>query len=72
MDRVAVLIPLIVGSSAIACTIIIHAAALAANLRFVLHERRVGHVGLSFWIDLRIVATAVMLALMAHLIEIGV
>src|SRR5215471_11309444 len=72
MDRVAVLIPLIVGSSAILFTLVIHAAALAANLRFVLHERRVGHVGVSFLIDLRIVATAVMLLLTAHLIEIGV
>ena len=72
MPRVAVLIPLIVGSSAILCTIVIHGAALVANLHFVLHERRVGHVGANFWIDLRIVATAVMLLLMVHLIEIGV
>ena len=72
MDRVAVLIPLIVGSSAIACTIVIHGAALVTNLQFVRHERRVGHMGVNFWLDLRIVATAVLLALVAHLIEIGV
>ena len=72
MDRVAVLIPLIVGSSAIACTIVIHGAALVTNLQFVRRERRVGHMGVNFWLDLRIVATAVLLALVAHLIEIGV
>jgi len=72
MDRVAILIPLIVGISAILCTMVIHGAGLAANLRFALHERRVQRWGASFWIDLRIVATAVMLLLMAHLIEIGV
>ena len=72
MDRVAVLIPLIVGSIAIACTLVIHGAAVAANVRFVLHERRVGHVGLSSWLDAMIVATSVILALVAHLIEIGV
>ncbi len=72
MDRVAVLIPLLVGSSAVACTIVIHAAALAATLRFLLHERMLGRVGVGFWVDLRIVATTVMIALTAHLIEIGV
>jgi len=29
-------------------------------------------MGVNFWLDLRIVATAVLLALVAHLIEIGV
>ena len=72
MDRVAILNPLIVGISVILCTLVIHGGALAAILRFVQHERRVGHVGVSFWIDLSGVATAVMLLLMAHLIEIGV
>jgi len=72
MDRVAVLMPLIVGSGAFAVTIVIHGAAVTANLRFIRHERRVGVVGVSFWLDLRIVATTVLLALVAHLIEIGV
>jgi hypothetical protein len=72
MDRVAVWIPLIVGSGAIACTIVIHGAALSANLRFVRHELAFGHLGAGYWIDLRIVGTAVMLALIAHLIEIAV
>jgi hypothetical protein len=71
MDRVAVFTPLIVGTSAIACTIVVHGAALATNLRFVRHERRFGRAGIQFGIDLSIVAVAVMLALMAHLIEIA-
>jgi len=72
MDRVAILTPLIVGSSAIACTIGIHGAALSTNLRFVRHEGRLGRMGTGFWIDFSIVAVAVMLALVAHLIEIGI
>ncbi len=72
MYRVALLIPLIVGSTAIACTITIHGAALAATLRLVRHERTLGHAGAGFWVDLRIVATAMALALIAHLIEMGV
>lgn len=72
MDRVAVLIPLVVGSGVLACTVVIHEAAVAASLRFIRHERTLGHTGLGYQIDLRIVFTAMMLALMAHLIEIGV
>ncbi|HKE12023.1 MAG TPA: ion channel [Myxococcota bacterium] len=71
MDRVAVLIPLLVGSGAVACTVVVHGAALVTNLSFVRHERTHGHMGAGFWTDLRIVATSVMIALIAHLIEIG-
>jgi hypothetical protein len=72
MNPLAILIPLIVGGSAIACTIVIHGVALAANLHFIRHQRALGRAGTRFWIDLMIVAVAVMLALVAHLIEIGV
>jgi hypothetical protein len=71
MNRVAVLVPLSVGCIAIACTIVVHGAALAANLRFLRHERALGRTGVRVWIDLMIVAVALMLALLAHLIEIG-
>jgi hypothetical protein len=71
MDRVAFWIPLAVGLAATACTIVIHAAAVTANLEFVRHERALGRVGVAFWIDLVTVAMAVMLALLAHLIEIA-
>jgi hypothetical protein len=48
MNQVAVLVPLIVGCIAIGCTIVIHGAALAANLYFVRHERALGRTGASF------------------------
>jgi hypothetical protein len=70
MNRVETLVPLIVGSGAVACTIVIHGAALVMNLRF--NMRRLWLVGRGFWTDLSIVATAVTIALVAHLIEIGV
>jgi hypothetical protein len=72
MDRVAVWVPLVLGSITILFTIIIHAAALLANLGLVRRERRLGQLGVGFWTDLRIVTAAVMLALAAHLIEISV
>jgi hypothetical protein len=71
MNQVAVLVPLIVGCIAIGCTIVIHGAALAANLYFVRHERALGRTGARFWIDLMIVTVALMLSLLAHLIAIG-
>ena len=71
MNQVAVMVPLIVGCTAIACTIIIHGAALGANLYFVRRERALGRTGVKVWIDLMIVAVALMLALLAHLVEIG-
>jgi hypothetical protein len=72
MDRIIVLIPLVVGSSAIACTIVIHAATLVATLWLVRHERTFGRVGVTFWIDLRIVITVILFTLMAHLVGMGV
>jgi hypothetical protein len=71
MDRVSVWIPLLVGTGAMACTIVIHGSALVANLGFVRHEQALGRLGVGFWTDLGIVGGAVMLALIAHLIEMA-
>src|SRR5262245_38353334 len=72
MNRVAIWVPLIVGCSAVAFTIVIHGLLLAANLRFVRHERKLKRAGTRFSIDFMIVTVAVMLPLVAHLIEIAV
>jgi Ion channel len=72
MERVAILIPLAVGASALALTIVIHALAVAATVHFVRHERRVGRAGAGFWPDVAIVAVAISFLLGAHLLEIGV
>jgi len=65
-------IPMLVGTIAIAFTIVVHSGALIANIHLVRRERRLGHLGAGFWVDLRLVFVAMMLALAAHLIEIGV
>jgi len=70
-DQFAILYPLVVGVGAVACTIFVHALALAATVNFVRHERRLGHAGAGALIDLAIVALAISFAFMAHLIEIG-
>src|SRR5262245_8783302 len=52
----AILLPLVVGAGAVACTIFIHALALVAAINFVRYERRAGHAGSGALIDLAIVA----------------
>jgi hypothetical protein len=69
--RIAILSPLAVGAAAIVCTILIHALAVMAVVNLVRHERRLGRVGSSFWIDVGIVVVAVSCALIAHLVEIA-
>jgi hypothetical protein len=68
----AVLIPLVVGACAIATTIIIHALALNATVRFVRRKRRLGLAGKRFWLDFPIVVLAISFALVAHLIEMAI
>ena len=72
IHRIATLIPLAVGASAVVCTIFIHALTLITLVHFFRHERRLGRAGASFWIDLAIVALVVAFAFVAHLLEIAV
>jgi Ion channel len=70
-ERIAILIPLAAGASAIVCTIMIHALALGGTVILVRRERKLGRTGTSFWIDVAIVAVAISFALAAHLVEIA-
>jgi F0F1-type ATP synthase membrane subunit c/vacuolar-type H+-ATPase subunit K len=69
--HIAILAPLAVGLAAIICAIGIHALPLSATVDFVRRERNRGRVGRSFWIDMGIVARAILYALAAHLTEIA-
>jgi hypothetical protein len=71
MEPIAAWIPLVVGAAIIVVTIAVHGLALIVNLRFIRHERAAGHLGAGWWIDLPIVITSVTIALLAHLLEIG-
>jgi ion channel len=68
---IAFLIPLAVGVAATLCTLLIHALPFSATVDFVRRERKLGHVGVRFWMDTGIVARAISYALAAHLIEIA-
>ena len=67
----AILFPLVVGVGAVACTIFVHALALAATVNLFRHARRLGRAGAGALIDLAIVALAISFAFVAHLIEIA-
>ena len=72
MPRIATLLPLAVGASAVVCTIFLHALAVSATVHFVRHARTRGRAGTSVWIDMAIVALVISFAFVAHLLEIAV
>jgi len=69
--RVAILAPLAVGIVVILCTIAVHAVPLNAMIDFVRREKRLGHIGVSFWTDMGIVFRAIVYAMLAHLTEMA-
>ena len=70
MSRVAIVGPLIVGIIVIACSILIHALSVLVILYFVRKERPRVRSGGTFWIDLGVVATTMMISLGAHAITV--
>jgi ion channel len=71
IHRIAILIPLMVGSCAVLCTIFIHALAVSATVSFVRHEKKLGLAGKNSGMDVAIVALAMSIVLVAHLVEIA-
>lgn len=67
----SIVLPLAVGVSAVACTIVIHALAVAATVNFFRHERKLGRAGASPLFSLAILALAISFAFVAHLMEIA-
>jgi ion channel len=70
-DRVAILLPLLVGAGATLGTICIHALAVNGTINFLRREEKSGRTGRGLGIDLRIVTLVITLALAAHLLEIA-
>lgn len=63
--------PLTLGTVVILCSIVVHALALAATVNLVRREERLGRTGASYWADVVIVAIAISVAFVAHLLEIA-
>ena len=68
---ILLLVPVAVGSAAVICTILIHALPLSATIAFVRREKKLGHLGLSFWKDMGVVTRTILYAFVAHLIEMA-
>jgi hypothetical protein len=69
--QVEILTPLVVGATAVLCTIFIHALAVGATVNYFRYERKVGRAGGGLGIDLAIVVQTVSFAFLAHLIEMA-
>ena len=69
---IPILIPLAVGLITVVCTIFVHVLPLGTTVLIVRYEKRRGLEAVSFWREVVIVAVVILLALVAHLIEIGV
>jgi hypothetical protein len=70
-NHIAILIPLAVGAAAVLCTILIHSLAFGAAIQFIRREKRRGRIGSGLWIDLAIIVSVMMIAFVAHLVEIA-
>ena len=69
-QQFAILLPLAVGVGAIACTIFVHALALAATVNLFRYVRKHGRAGAGALIDLAIVGLVISFAFVAHIFEI--
>jgi|SRR5579863_6373272 len=72
MHHIAILLPLIVSIGATILTIFCHALVAMTVVHFIIFERQSGRAGTGFWTDTAIIATVVMMALTAHLVEIAI
>jgi hypothetical protein len=72
LQPIATLYPLLVGIGTTVATIGTHTLAVNSIILFVRRERRLGRAGPHFIPNVLIVASAVLIALTAHLIEIGI
>jgi hypothetical protein len=68
-DTIAILMPLAVGTAVAFCTIVIHAVAVTIIVHVIRRERRLGHLGVGFWRDLKIVVIVTLPLLAAHVVE---
>ncbi|MGA7108334.1 MAG: ion channel [Terracidiphilus sp.] len=70
-DQIAVLMPVVAGSIAALCTILIHSVALGVSVRLFRRERKLGLVGSRVWVNLGIFMLTISIAFVAHLVEIA-
>jgi hypothetical protein len=70
-NRISLSIPLLVGVGTTFGTIVVHALVVGMIVRIVRRDLQRGRVGVGFWADSAFVANATLLALVGHLVEMG-
>jgi hypothetical protein len=70
-NRISLSIPLLVGVGTTFGTIVVHALVVGMIIRIVRRDLQRGRVGVGFWADSAFVANATLLALVGHLVEMG-
>jgi hypothetical protein len=71
LHRVAILLPLLVGTGMFFCTICIHALAILATINLIRHEEKLGRLGTGLRVDFPTVLLIISSALVAHFLEIA-
>jgi hypothetical protein len=71
-NHIAILNPLLVGVGGALCTIAIQGLVVRTIAGAVRHDLKRGRLGVHFWTDLIFIAAATTLALVGHLIEMGI
>jgi len=71
IQEVAISRPLAVSSIAVLCTILIHALAVGATVNLFRYQRKRGRTGTGLLVDLPILVLTILIAFVAHLIEIS-
>ena len=70
-NQISLLNPLLVGVATTFCTIIVHALFLGMIIRIVRRDLQLGRVGVRFLTDTIFITGVTILALAAHLVEVG-
>lgn len=71
VPHIAILIPLLFGSVFCIFTVLIHLLPVRIILELLRHEKRLGHIGTSFWIDISILLRALFFASLAHILDVA-
>ena len=72
IQHISIFLPLVIFLATTFATLMIHGFAVQTNVYLLRRELGLGRAGVAFWTDVAIVAGTMLIALIAHLIEIAI
>ena len=72
IQHISIFLPLVIFFATTFATLMIHGFAVQTNVHLLRRELGLGRAGVTFWTDVAIVAGTMLIALIAHLIEITI